>query len=332
MKKKIKGMSISKKALSVSVAVATALSLVGIAWASGSSGLYSSSSAGASSTGASGAPAPAVLATPAPAFPSSSSAFPSSSSSSSSSDDDSSTASIDIAAADYQVQLPDGTPVATVTLEVVSSQLNVLNISTEADWQLDGVDNDDDGHEAEVYFLNLDGDTRVKFKAELEYGQIKTVITVQTLAPSVAVAPTNFDVQVEGMVIATVTLEVVDGELRVVAVNSDWTYRVDDHEGDDDSSSDDSSEAEIYFFKDGTKVEFKAKLINGEIRVMTKVENEDRDEIENEDQDEIENEDNGFQYEIEDEDRDDDDQGKGRGGEDDDDDDRGGDHGEGDDD
>ena len=307
MNKTIKGMSISKKALSVSVAVATALSLVGIAWASGSSGLSSSSSTsssmGTASTGTSGAPT-STLGTPTPTS--------SPSTTSTSTTNAPATGSIDIAAADYQVQLPDGTPVATVTLEVVSSQLNVLNISTEADWQVAEVENYGDGHEIEIYFLNLDGDTRVKFKAELEYGQIQTEIGVRTLIPSAAVAPATFEVQVHGIVIGTVTLEVVDGRLRIVAVNSDWTFRVDD-DGDDDSSS----EVEIYFFRDGTKAEFKAKLIGGEIRVMTKVENEDHDELD----------DDKARDEFEDEDEDDH-SGEGHS----DDDDRGGDHEEGDDD
>ena len=68
-----------------------------------------------------------------------------------------------------------------------------------------------------------------------------------------------------------VTLEITDGVLRVVSVapNSGWTAKLPEY---------DDGELEVKFYSGSLEVEFKARLVNGEIAVFVESEDESLDD------------------------------------------------------
>ena len=86
-------------------------------------------------------------------------------------------------------------------------------------------------------------------------------------APVSATQSTTYNVGQSGRV----TLEVRDGSLRVTSVtpNSGWSAKLPEY---------DDGEIEVEFYSGSLEVEFKARLVNGEVAVFVKSEDESADD------------------------------------------------------
>ncbi len=288
MKRKLLNLFATRRVLSVTVAVAVALSLVGVAWASGA--LPGSPEISAAAEGSIGV----FASTPTTGSSTATTAASPVTMSTSDSDEDRDhpedhEGETEALPGDLvPVTLPDGTEVATVVFGTDPDGNLTADVTAADGWTCEikpednGGDDDDDSadhEESEIKVECTNGDgVKVEVKAELEDGAIWVKVKVEDdedheVDDHEVIADTPTVCEIDG--VGTVTIEVVGGELTY-SIATSWDYKVEEEGG---------HEIEIKFTNGDKKIEFKAEAEHGQIECKSKSSDDDHKDDDHKDDD-----------------------------------------------